>query len=144
MLGRLGIILAGSLAVKLAASWLLIGPMGHNGLALATSIAWLSSFLVMTLDLKRTAGLSFISGSRKWALTSFLALAFTIGFWYLIAYVWRSVGGYTLLERGLRLTAIGASGMGIYLALGLLFKTPETLRLREAFFSRARRLLSRS
>ena len=144
LLARLGIILAGSLAVKLIASWLLIGPLGHNGLALATSIAWLSSFLIMTIDLKRTAGLSFISGSRKWALTATPALAVTIGFWFVIANVWQVVGGYTLLARGLRLTAIGASGMGVYLILGLLFKTPEALRLRDAFFNRARRLLSRS
>ena len=143
LLARLGVVLAVSLAIKLVASMLLISRLGHNGLALATSIAWLSSFLIMTVDLKRTAGLSFISGSRRFVFRATPALAVTIVFWYFIADLWVATGAYTLLARALRMLAIGVMGMGVYLTLGMIFHTPEAIRLRDAFYGRAKRLLSR-
>jgi putative peptidoglycan lipid II flippase len=132
---RLGIILLGMLAVKVIGSLLLVGPLEHSGLALATSIAWTTGFVAMSIDLKRHLGTSlldlFLPGLPK----LLLSLAIVASVWMTLNYLWPMEVTHTLLYLFFRLAVIGLTGIVIFLGLSHWLKIPAYKRLTERFRS---------
>ena len=129
LLPRLGAILSISLIIKLVASVILVSPLGRNGLALATSIAWLASCIMMTIDLGRIADLRFARDMAPWLTKVGLVLAASVLAWALLQSLWPVSDQADLTARFVQLAAIGVSGLIVYAGLALAFRLPEAGRL---------------
>jgi putative peptidoglycan lipid II flippase len=131
---RLGVILSVALGAKVIFSLLLVGPFQHDGLAMATSLAWTLGTLLMTVDLARTAMLS-IDGIARPAIKLFAALSSTLVFFAGVSFLWPAGDG-RLVWSFFRLAAIVLCGSGIYLAVAILLGMPEPRRIWQAVASR--------
>jgi len=136
---RLGIILSVMLLIKIIGSLLLIGPMEHEGLALATSIAWFIGFVVMTVDRSR-----FLDPSESDLLVSpvrrtLLLLVVVVAFWIGMSQVWPANPSESLMMVLVRVAVSGFSGAAIYFGLALVFKLPELMLVTNSLSRRLQR-----
>ena len=122
---RLGVILTGMLAVKIVLSLILMGPMEHNGLALATSLAWMGGCLIMTLDLRKTLGVSLKNLSFSIVLKIVFSLLLTALSWIALSRLWPDDHAGLLLMSFVRVVLLGVAGMILYVGLAATFKLPE-------------------
>lgn len=125
---RLGIILGGMLIVKLVSSLLLIGPMGHAGLALATSLARVVGFIAMTFDLARTLKISNRELYLPWLPKVAISLAIALSAWVGIDWLWPSPVDLSLWTLFLKLGLLAVIGTVIYTGVGSLLKLSEPKR----------------
>lgn len=136
---RLGLILVGMLGVKLVASVLLIGPMGHSGLALATSLARVLGFIAMTIDLARTLDTSHRGLFAKFVPRVVLALAVVAAGWTGVNWLWPSSPDQSLLGLFIRLAFLALAGIAAYAWIGSLLKLQEPRRVIDLLVSQFRR-----
>ncbi len=125
MLLRVGIILISMFAVKLILSWILIGQMEHNGLALATSIARIFGFAIMTVDLARTLKVSSRELFFPFVMKTLAAIGAVAVMWFGLAAVWPLSATSTVAAAFFRLAVIGLIGIGVYLGMGMVLKMSE-------------------
>ncbi|HWR84046.1 MAG TPA: lipid II flippase MurJ [Candidatus Deferrimicrobium sp.] len=129
LLLRLAVILGGMLAVKGLLSLILVGPLEHSGLALATSITWACGCVVMTLDCSRAMDLTVRSWLNSDTLKLLVCMAAVAALWVLMAYFWRSKETDVLVTVFVRLAVMGVLGTTLYVGLAHLLKLPESRRL---------------
>jgi putative peptidoglycan lipid II flippase len=125
---RLGLILGVMLTIKVASSFLLIGPMGHSGLALATSLARIIGFLIMTIDLARTLNISNRELYAAWLPKVVVSLGVAFSCWFGINWLWPSPSDLSLWSLFLKLSLLAVTGVAVYGGVGLLLKLPEPKR----------------
>ena len=133
---RLGLISVFLLILKLGLSLLLIGPMEHNGLALATTITWSCGFIIMTFDLSRYLNMTIKHLVTASVLKSLLLVAIVAGFWVASIAVWPGAVNGPMEAMFLRLMVLFCSGIGLYLGLAFLMKLPEPKRVLTAIKTR--------
>jgi len=113
---RLGTILFAMMLIKIFTSLILVRPLGHNGLALSTSITWLVGFIIMTSDLGKSMQFpvsKFVS--RPYA--KIIGVAVIMGiFWLITSFVWSS-SGQSLVVTFLYLSLIAIVGLALYVIL---------------------------
>ncbi len=136
--GRLGVILLLMLLVKVVASLVLVGPMEHEGLALATGIAWLVGFVVLTLDVSHILKLSTAALFAPGVTRVIPIVALVAASWYALAQLWPVSSGDSLLYCFARLAIIGGAGTVVYLLLALWVKLPEPKRVVRTVTARFR------
>lgn len=129
---RLGLISVFLLILKLGLSLLLVGPMEHNGLAIATTITWSCGFIIMTFDLSRYLNMSVKYLLTASVLKSLLIIAIVAGFWMLSIAVWPGAVSGSTESIFLRLMVLFSVGIGLYLGLAFLVKLPEPKRVLTA------------
>lgn len=133
---RLGMILLTMLLIKAVLSRMLVNPMEQDGLALATSIAWLCGCIIITVDLSRMLRLSI----RDLLFPSIYKMMLGIGvvalFWLAIAWLWPGMGSDSLFEVFFRLALLALMGTLIYIGLAVVFKLPEPKKVLESIRSR--------
>jgi len=132
---RLGMILAVMLAVKVVASLLLVGPLEHEGLALATSLAWLVGLIMMTIDLGRVANLDLARNLTIRMVRVIPAAAVVAGFWLVILRLWPKPTG-SLSELVVYLAVQATAGLSLYAGMSFLFGSEEPRRVVEAVRAR--------
>ncbi|MBD3257223.1 hypothetical protein GF377_02225 [candidate division GN15 bacterium] len=115
---RIGVILGVMLVVKLLLSRLLIGPMEHHGLALATSAARLLGFTILTIDLARVLSVSHRDLFGRFVGPLLVALMGASGTWFLIDAVWQSATDWSLWAVFGRLVLVAVAGTGVYVLVG--------------------------
>jgi len=118
---RLGTILVSVFVIKLILSAVLVGPMEHDGLALATAIAWTIGAVIMTVDLGATLKLTIRELLPSTGRVLVLALL-TLVFWYGAAGLWPVSEGATLTSAFVRLVVragLAAEGAGVKKGLGV-------------------------
>jgi len=132
---RLGLILLGMLVVKVIGSLLLVGPLEHSGLALATSIAWTTGFVAMSIDLRRHLGVSLSDLFLPGFFQLLLSLVIVALIWTALNHFWPIEVTQTLLYLFFRLAVIGLTGIVVYLVLSHWLGIPAYKRLAERFRS---------
>jgi putative peptidoglycan lipid II flippase len=133
---RLGVILLSSLAIKIIFSLLLIGPMDHNGLALAMVLSWSFGFGFMTIDMNRflkTRWSDLLSGTPAKIMLNILIVA---AFWVILKLAWPYDAGMPFVESLTRFLILGFAGLGIYVGLAFLMRLPEPLKVYDAVMRR--------
>jgi putative peptidoglycan lipid II flippase len=114
-----------ALASNLVLSFLLMGPMRHNGLAFANALASMLNFSLLFYMLRRKLGR--VDGRR--IARSFLksALASIImgvtGFWLLRSDIWSRAGLHA--EKWLRMGGVITLSAGIYIIISYILGSPE-------------------
>lgn len=131
LLLRLATILGVMLALKIALSALLVGPMQQDGLALATSLTWLATAIIMSLDLARALGESISSIFFRPLPKIVIALAVPVGGWLVAIRVWPTQPDWSLLQTFFYLAVIVTIGSIAYLVVALLLGLPEPKRMLE-------------
>ena len=126
---RLGAILSGMLVVKIVLSYILVGPMEQNGLALATAITWLAGCIIMTVDLGRILRFSADKLLGDSLFKVLIALALTAGFWVVLRIIWPIDTSTSLLRVFIRLTVYGLLGAGFYMLTAYLLRIRELHRM---------------
>lgn len=126
---RLGSILGAMLLIKVVGSVALVGPLGHTGLALATTITWTAGFVIMTVDLSRQLGWSVLRPTSRAIVRTVPYAVVALLYWLGIAWLWPSAESDSLLRVLVRLVAVGATGALIYFTVALALKQPEPKRL---------------
>jgi putative peptidoglycan lipid II flippase len=135
MLFRLGSILAVMLAAKILLSWLLIGPMKHEGLALATSAACVLGFAVMTIDLARHMDVRIREILGMFAVKTLVCLSLVALAWLGAGRLWPGAD-YSLTGSFFRLVVLGVLGIAAYLGLGRWFGMSEPTKALDLVTSR--------
>jgi putative peptidoglycan lipid II flippase len=128
---RLGVILSVMLLVKVMVSVILIQPMAQEGLALATSIAWLSGAFMMTYDLGREMRHSRIGLFFPSAFKAGVALAVVGLFWWSLKRFWPECAAGSLWIVMGKMIVLALLGGGIYLGMAYLLKVQELVRMWE-------------
>ena len=125
---RLGVMLTGMLALKIGLSFLLVGPMEQDGLALATSITWLAGALMMTVDLGRILKMTLWELLMPSVAKIIICVGAVSGFWS----YWQDSGRLRKPSRFVhllvRLSVYAGSGLALYVGLAYLFRLPEVNR----------------
>jgi putative peptidoglycan lipid II flippase len=119
------LVAAAAVLVNIGLSLVLMGPLAHGGLALATAIASCVNFAVLVVVLRRRVG---PFGGRRVARSAGLAVvasapAAAIGWGVSGAAIWQTPGAW-----GVKIALIGAAILGSVAAYGLLhavWKTDE-------------------
>lgn len=132
---RLGAVLVSVFLVKVVLSALLVGPMEHAGLALATAIAWTVGAIVMTVDLTVTLKLTVRELLPSTGRVLIMA-AVVLAFWYGGAKLWPLAEAASLTSAFVRLFVLAGLGALLYGVLAWLLKAPELARVREAMKGR--------
>jgi putative peptidoglycan lipid II flippase len=129
---KVGMIAVG---LNIALNLILMGPLRHGGLALATSIATIFNVLALLLILKgrlgRLGGKKILASSLK--LVGASAAMGLATAW--MAHRW-AVGLDTTLERGAVLAAIIVAGMAVYVACSYALRSEELTFLFETYRKR--------
>lgn len=133
---RLGIILILMLAVKIAFSLLLIESMEQNGLALATSLAWICGCFIMTFDLKHSLGLPLRQFSISILIKIVLSLISVVLLWIFLIKLWPDNQTGTLLISLVRIILLGSVGLILYIGMATVFRLPEPKRVIEMIRSK--------
>ena len=128
---RLGVMLAGMLALKIGLSFLLVGPMEQDGLALATSVTWLAGAVMMTADLGRILKITLWDLLMPSVAKIVVCVGIVSVFWLLVAGLWPAVETDSLSYLLVKLSVYAGSGMALYVGLAYLFKLPEVNRAVE-------------
>jgi putative peptidoglycan lipid II flippase len=136
---KLGMILLSALVIKIILSLLLVGPMKHNGLALATVLSWIWGFTVITIDLKRFFKMQWSGLLSKTAFKILLNILIVTLFWGVIKSAWPYDAGMSFIESLSRFIVLGISGLGIYIGLAFLLRLPEPLKVYNAIMKRVQR-----
>ncbi|HKZ46087.1 MAG TPA: murein biosynthesis integral membrane protein MurJ [Thermodesulfobacteriota bacterium] len=114
-----------AVAANIIFCFLLIGPLQHGGLALATSLSAIINlfllFFILRKRLGRIGGRKIFASAVKAAISSLLMGAGVYGISILIDW---SHGGITMLKLAVLVLAIGF-GVTSYLLFARLFKSPE-------------------
>ena len=129
LLARLGMILGSTLLLKLVASVVLVQWLSADGLALATSLAWLATSVIMTIDLARHSGLTLVHDMSQWLLRLLVAVAGACGVWLTMRELWTLTPSASLLHQFVWLIVIGLLGAVAYFSLSLLLNMPEPRRV---------------
>ncbi|UCC45426.1 MAG: oligosaccharide flippase family protein [Candidatus Zixiibacteriota bacterium] len=124
-LSQLGSILLAMLAVKVMTSLLLVSLMGHNGLALASTLAWVFGFAFMTFHLSRSANLKLGRPLGLFVSRTILPLALAVVAWLGLCRLWPEPESYTFLSRVGRLLCIGLPGLVLYVIIAHLSRLTE-------------------
>lgn len=128
---RLTLLLVSLLALKIGMSALLIGPMEHNGLALATSIAWFCGCVIMTLDLGKRLNISirelFLPVLQKISISLFCVFLV----WQVMLHFWPHDSHGSLWLAFVRLSTMAMVGITTYGVMGNWLKLPEASMLLE-------------
>lgn len=118
-----------SFLVNIGLSLLLMGPMLHSGLALASSVSALVNMLMLFWLFRRKAGLL---GGRRMLRTALLSFAASVP---MAAAVWFSVGlfdwsttGQKLVHGGILLLLVSV-GAAIYFLFSRLFRSEESIEM---------------
>jgi putative peptidoglycan lipid II flippase len=136
LLMRLGLILGATLLFKLVASIVLVQWLSADGLALATSLAWLATSVIMTIDLARRSGLRLAHDMSAWLVRLLVAVGGACGVWLLMRKLWTLPQSANLLHQFTWLIAVGLFGTVVYLGLSLLLHMSEPHRVFDALKSR--------
>ncbi len=117
-------------AVNVVVCLLLVGPMGHGGLALATSLSSLVYLLFLGFMLRRRVGgfelaSIFSSGIRS----SIAALLMAVVLYFCL--YWLQFGELTLALKVISLIGIIAIGAVVYMVASYILKVPEQAILKE-------------
>lgn len=131
ILGQLGGFLLIMLTAKILLSAALVKPLQHNGLAVATSCAWLGSFILMTKDLAKRMEIPALSVFGTAVPKMLVSLAVVVGVWLVLDHFWAHDPSRPLLAIFGRLVVMAVVGSGIYLGLSHLFGVVEVRRLIE-------------
>jgi putative peptidoglycan lipid II flippase len=136
LLMRLGVILGSTLLFKLVASVVLVQWLSANGLALATSLAWLATSVIMTIDLGRGSGLTLSRDISGWLIRLLVSIAGACGVWLLMRKLWTLPLSASLLHQFIWLIVIGLLGAVVYFGLSLLLHMSEPRRVFDTLKSR--------
>jgi putative peptidoglycan lipid II flippase len=140
LLMRLGVILGSTLLLKLVASVVLVQWLSADGLALATSVAWLATSVIMTIDLGKRSGLTLSPDISGWLVRVSVSIAGGCGVWLLMRELWTLPPSASLLHQFTWLIVIGLQGAVAYFGLSLILHMPEPRRVFDAL----KRRLSKS
>jgi len=124
-LSKLGLYLVLMLVIKITFSLLLIERFEQDGLAIATSVAWLAGCVLMSWDLGKRLRINYFKTIIPQAAKILIALTFTTVLWLLINDYWPIDSNYNLFETLLRFTAIICSGGILFLLISLMLKLQE-------------------
>ena len=122
---RLGLILTIMLIIKVVLSLVLVGPMENRGLALATSLTWVSGMIILSLDLRRNIVQSSENLQLPFYLKILTSLSLVTIFWLLSKKLWLADEGLDFLSSLIRLGTLAAIGAALY------FGCAHVLGLRE-------------
>lgn len=136
---RLGVILGGMFIVKLLISLILIEPMGHAGLALATTLARVVGFFVMTIDLSRALSLHHRELFWPFIPKVMISLGTVAIVWLSAAIFWPSTPDQSLWSLFVRLALLAVLGIANYLGIGALLKLNEPRRMLNLIASQFKR-----
>jgi len=122
-------------AVNILACLLLIRPMGHGGLALATSVSSLVNLIFLGVMLRARVGgfelaAIFSSGVRSTAAALIMGAVLYIGL------SWLQWGGLTSGLKALSLVVLIGVGVLVYAGLSFLLKVPEQAFLKALVFEK--------
>ena len=100
----------GAMAVNCAVAAALAGPLGHVGLALATSVSATANALVLTILLRRRLPGPPVPGARRaWLRTVLVSAGLALGLWTVVAALAAAAGPARRERRGSRRSSIGAT-----------------------------------
>jgi putative peptidoglycan lipid II flippase len=126
---RLGVILSVMLIIKVVVSLLLVKSMEQQGLALATSVAWLAGAVMMTYDLGRTLQISWIALFFPSAFKTACSLAVVGAGWMYVKQVWPGYATGSLWLVMAKMVVVAAAGGILYLSVAYLSRIKELDRL---------------
>ncbi|MFH2048210.1 MAG: lipid II flippase MurJ [bacterium] len=124
-LSKLSLYLMFMLVIKITFSLLLIERFEQNGLAMATSIAWLVGFVLMSWDLGKRLKINYFKTIIPQAAKILIVLIFTIVSWLLLDNYWPVDSNYHFVQTLLRFTVIICSGGILFLLISLMLKLQE-------------------
>jgi len=130
----LNFILLLMLIFKIFFSTILINSLQHNGLALATVIAWFVGFCAMSYDLSRRHNYSFKDFVDINSIKILVLNIIIIIFWLSLNYFW-SVKNSTF-NLGFKLIVLGTTGLLLYFGLARLFRISESRKLISALMNK--------
>jgi len=139
LLARLGVILGLTLLLKLAVSIALVRWLAADGLALATSLAWLASAVIMTVDLGRKSSLTLSHEMPGWLLRMIISTLGACVVWIGVRELWLPPADTSLTAQFAWLLGIGLVGAVVYIGIASALKLPEPGRLIETITSRLAR-----
>ncbi|RNC70988.1 MAG: murein biosynthesis integral membrane protein MurJ [Desulfuromonadales bacterium] len=106
-------------------SLILMGPLKHGGLALASSLSALGNMGLLAVFLRRKIGPFGGRGIFVTGFKAFLAsIPMAVAVWWAMGFVDWSAGGNKLVKAGVLLGAVGA-GAGIFMLLAMLLRCHE-------------------
>lgn len=124
-LTKLGLYLMLMLIIKITFSLLLIDRWGHNGLAMATSIAWFAGFILMSWDLGKRLEINYLKTIVPQVLKILMAMIVTTVLWLLFENYWPAGSNDTFIDMLLRVSVIIGLGGILYIILTTLLKLRE-------------------
>ena len=136
LLARLGLILGSTLLLKLVASVVLVRWLAADGLALATSLAWLATSVIMTIDLGRGSRLTLSRDISGWLVRLLVSIAGACGVWLLAGELWTLPPSASLAIQFFWLIVVGLLGASVYFGLSLILHMPEPRRVFDTLKNR--------
>jgi putative peptidoglycan lipid II flippase len=136
LLRRLALILGLSLLLKLATSAIFVRFLGADGLALSTSLAWLTTSVVMTIDLARNHGLRLSTDIAGWTGRLLLSSVVTGAVWFSIKELLPLMPDTGLTMQFAWLILAGVVGLVVYVVISFALRMPEPTRVWETLRSR--------
>ena len=125
-----------TLMLKLVASVVLVQWLSAAGLALATSLAWLATSVIMTIDLGRRSGLTLSRDISGWLVRVSVSIVGGCGVWLLMRELWTLPPSASLLHQFTWLIVIGLLGVVTYFGLSLLLRMSEPRRVFDSIKNR--------
>jgi putative peptidoglycan lipid II flippase len=136
LLLRLGVILGSTLLLKLLLSAVLVQWLSADGLALATSLAWLATSVIMTVDLSRHSRLTLSRDISGWLARLLVSVAAACCVWLLAKQFWPLSPEVSLLRQFMWLIAAGLTGAVAFFGLSLVLRMSEPRRVFDTLKSR--------
>jgi len=133
---RLALILSSTLLLKLAAAAIFVRFLAADGLALSTSLAWLTTSVIMTVDLARNHGLRLSSDIAGWAVRLLISSAVAGAVWYSIKNLLPLTPDTGLAMHFGWLILTGIVGLVMYVVISFALRMPEPTRVWETLGSR--------
>lgn len=118
--------------INIALNFLLIGPLGHGGLALATSIAVFTGTLLLAWGLRRSIGPFGFSRYLK-SLFKIFSCSLVLGIWLFIGtnIIPPGIFDETFIGIGLKILTLTFTGLLLYFAAAMLLKSEELNYMQE-------------